>query len=413
MNSRVVVTGLGAISPLGADLAQTWGGMKQGKSGIGRITRFDASLNATQIAGEVPDFDPTRYMDRKDAKRTARFAQYAIAAAKQAWEQSGLDITTLKAERVGVFIGSGMGALDVLEEQILTLGAKGPDRVSPFLIPQTIVNMAAGNVAIHLGAKGPNLCQVSACATGGHSIGDAFHRLQRGEVDVMIAGGAESTICSTAIAGFNAAKALSTRNDDPQRASRPFEAERDGFVMGEGAGIVILETLEHAQKRGATILAEIVGYGMTGDAYHITSPGPGGEGLMRAMEMATRDAGIGPEAIGYVNAHGTSTHLNDKTETQAYKAYFGERAAQIPISSTKSMTGHLLGAAGGIEAIATIMALHEGIVPPTINLTTPDPECDLDYVPNQARPHQAEYAMSNNLGFGGQNVSLIFKRWNA
>lgn len=413
MNSRVVVTGLGAISPLGADLTLTWDGMKQGKSGIGPITRFDATLNATKIAGEVPDFEPTRYMDRKDAKRTARFAQFAIAAAKQAWEHAGLSIEQLQPERVGVFIGSGMGALDVLEEQILTLGAKGPDRVSPFLIPQTIVNMAAGNVAIHLGAKGPNLCQVSACATGGHAIGDAFHMLQRGEVDVMIAGGAESTICSTAIAGFNAAKALSTRNDDPQHASRPFEANRDGFVMGEGSGIVILETLEHAQKRGATILAEIVGYGLTGDAYHITSPGPGGDGLVRAMQMAARDAGIGPEAIGYVNAHGTSTHLNDKTESEAYRTYFGERAKQVPVSSTKSMTGHLLGAAGGIEAIATVMALHEGIVPPTINLETPDPECDLDYVPNQARQHQAEYAMSNNLGFGGQNVSLIFKRWNA
>lgn len=413
MNARVVVTGLGAISPLGADLTQTWEGMKQGKSGIGRITRFDASAHATQIAGEVPDFDPTRYMDRKDAKRTARFAQFAIAAAKQAWGQAGLDLSTMQPERVGVFIGSGMGALDVLEEQILTLNAKGPDRVSPFLIPQTIVNMAAGNVAIHLGAKGPNLCQVSACATGGHSIGDAFHLLQRGDADVMIAGGAEATICATAIAGFNAAKALSTRNDAPEAASRPFDADRDGFVMGEGAGIMILETLEHAQKRGARILAEIVGYGLTGDAYHITSPGPEGEGLVRAMEMAARDAGITPDVIGYVNAHGTSTHLNDKTETQAYKTFFGERAKQVPISSTKSMTGHLLGAAGAIEAIATVMALHEGVVPPTINYTTPDPECDLDYVPNHARRHQAEYAMSNNLGFGGQNVSLIFKRWNA
>ncbi|MNK71514.1 3-oxoacyl-[acyl-carrier-protein] synthase 2 [compost metagenome] len=412
MNSRVVVTGLGAISPLGADLAQTWEGMKQGKSGIGPITRFDATHNATKIAGEVPDFDPTRYMDRKDAKRTARFAQFAIAASKQAWEHAGLDIEKLQPERVGVFIGSGMGALDVLEEQILTLGAKGPDRVSPFLIPMTIVNMAAGNVAIHLGAKGPNLCQVSACATGGHAIGDAFHRLQRGEVDVMIAGGAEATICSTAIAGFNSAKALSSNNEAGSQASRPFDANRDGFVMGEGSGILILETLEHAQKRGARILAEVVGYGMTGDAYHITSPGPEGEGLVRAMEMAARDAGVGPEAIGYVNAHGTSTNLNDKTETQAYKAYFGDRAKQLPISSTKSMTGHLLGAAGGIEAIATVMALNEGILPPTINLQTPDPDCDLDYIPNQARKAQADYAMSNNLGFGGQNVSLIFKRWN-
>lgn len=413
MNSRVVVTGLGAISPLGADLKLTWEGMKQGKSGIGPITHFDASHHATRIAGEASDFDPTRYMDRKEAKRTARFAQFAIAAAKQAWEHAGLQIDALVPERVGVYIGSGMGALDVLEEQILTMGAKGPDRVSPFLIPMTIVNMAAGNVAIHLGAKGPNLCQVSACATGGHAIGDAFHRLQRGEVDVMIAGGAEATICATAIAGFNSAKALSTSNDDPQKASRPFDAGRDGFVMGEGGGILILETLEHAQKRGARILAEVVGYGLTGDAYHITSPGPEGEGLVRAMQMAARDAGIGPEAIGYINAHGTSTSLNDKTETQAYKAFFGERAASIPISSTKSMTGHLLGAAGGIEAIATVMALHEGIVPPTINQENADPDCDLDYIPNQARQHQAEYAMSNNLGFGGQNVSLIFKRWNA
>ncbi len=411
MNSRVVVTGLGALSPLGADLEKTWEGLTQGRSGIGPITRFDATTHATRIAGEVPDFDPTRYMDRKEAKRTARFAQFAIAAAKQAWAHAGLEGAQVDHERVGVYIGSGMGALDVLEEQILIMNAKGPDRVSPFFIPMTIVNMAAGNVAIHLGAKGPNLCQVSACATGGHSIGDSFHRLQRGEVDVMIAGGAEAVIGATAIAGFNAVKALSTSNDDPTHASRPFDSERDGFVMGEGAGIMILETLEHAQKRGARILGEIVGYGLSGDAYHITSPGPEGEGLTRAMLMASRDAGIGPEAIGYVNAHGTSTSLNDMTETQAYKTYFGERAASVPISSTKSMTGHLLGAAGGIEAIATVMALHSGILPPTINQRNPDPACDLDYIPNQARQQQVEYAMSNNLGFGGQNVSLIFKRW--
>jgi 3-oxoacyl-[acyl-carrier-protein] synthase II len=412
MNSRVVVTGLGAISPLGTDLAQTWEGLKGGRCGIGPITRFDASKHATRIAGEVPDFDPTLYMERKEAKRTARFAQFAIAAAKQAWEHAHLSADQVAPERVGVYIGSGMGALDVLEEQILTMEGKGPDRVSPFFIPMTIVNMAAGNVAIHLGAKGPNLCQVSACATGGHSIGDAFHRLQRGDVDVMIAGGAEAVIGATAIAGFNAAKALSTRNDDPAHASRPFDLERDGFVMGEGAGIMILETLSHAQQRGARILGEIVGYGLSGDAYHITSPGPEGEGLVRAMEMAVRDAGLTPDAIGYVNAHGTSTHLNDKTETMAYKAYFGARVKDVPISSTKSMTGHLLGAAGALEAIATVMALHSGILPPTINQLIPDPDCDLDYVPNRARPHQAEYAMSNNLGFGGQNVSLIFKRWN-
>lgn len=412
MKPRVVVTGLGAISPLGATLAQTWEGFKQGKSGVRPITRFDASQHATRIAGEVPDFDPTCFMDRKEAKRTARFAQFAIAAAKQAWGHAGLDMGQLTPERVGVYVGSGMGALDFLEEQIGVLTTKGPDRVSPFLIPMTIVNMAAGNVAIHLGAKGPNLCQVSACATGAHAIGDAFHRLQRGEVDVMIAGGAEAVIGGTAMAGFNAAKAMSTRNDDPTAASRPFDLERDGFVMGEGAGLVILETLEHAQARGARILAEIVGYGLTADAYHITSPGPEGEGLVRAMQMALRDAGLEAQAIGYVNAHGTSTSLNDKTETQAYKTLFGDRARQVPISSTKSMTGHLLGAAGGVEAIACVMALSEGILPPTINLRNPDPDCDLDYVPNQARAQQVEVAMSNNLGFGGQNASLIFKRWN-
>lgn len=413
MKHRVVITGLGAITPLGSSVSKYWEGLKAGQSGIAAIAAIDASALPVQFAGEVKDFEPTEYMDRKEAKRTARFSHFAIAAAKQAWADAGLDRDRLDMERVGVFIGSGMGALDVIEEETLKLRDKGADRVSPFLIPSVIVNMAGGNVAIHLGAKGPNLCHVSACSTGAHAIGDAFRQLQYGEVDVMLAGGTEATVTPLAIAGFAAAKALSSghASGDPTRASRPFDVDRNGFVMGEGAGVLVLETLEHAQARGARILAEVVGYGMTDDAHHITMPAPEGEGVQRAMKKALKDAGLEPKDVDYINAHGTSTGANDKYESAAYRGVFGEHAKQIPISSTKSMTGHLLGAAGAVEAIACVMAMNEGILPPTINLESPDPDCDLDYVPNVARKAQVDVCMSNNMGFGGHNASLVFRRF--
>ncbi|MBO9540429.1 beta-ketoacyl-ACP synthase II [bacterium] len=413
MKHRVVITGLGAITPLGSSVTKYWEGLKEGKSGIASIASIDASALPVQFAGEVKDFEPTEYMDRKEAKRTARFSQFAIAAAKQAWADAGLDKDSLDMERVGVFIGSGMGALDVIEEETLKLRDKGADRVSPFLIPSVIVNMAGGNVAIHLGAKGPNLCHVSACSTGAHAIGDAFRQLQYGDVDVMLAGGTEATVTPLAIAGFAAAKALSSghASGDPTRASRPFDVDRNGFVMGEGAGVLVLETLEHAQARGAKILAEVVGYGLTDDAHHITMPAPEGEGVQRAMKKALKDAGLSPEDVDYINAHGTSTGANDKYESAAYRGVFGEHAKQIPISSTKSMTGHLLGAAGAVEAIACVMAMNEGILPPTINLESPDPDCDLDYVPNTARKAEVNVCMSNNMGFGGHNASLVFRRF--
>jgi 3-oxoacyl-[acyl-carrier-protein] synthase II len=411
MKHRVVVTGLGALSPLGPTLETTWEGLKAGKSGIGPITLFDASEMPVKFAGEVPDFDPTAYMEKKEAKRTARFAQFAIAASKQAWRDAGLSIDHVDPERVGVFIGSGMGGLDVIQEEVIKLHERGASRVSPFLIPTVIVNMAAGNVAIHLGVKGPNLCQVSACSTGAHAIGDAFRLLQHGEVDVMLAGGTEAVITGLGVAGFSSAKALSPGHEsgDPTRASRPFDAARNGFVMGEGAGVVVLETLEHAQARGARILAEVVGYGMTNDAHHITMPAPEGEGAQRAMRLALKDAGLTPSDVSYINAHGTSTGANDKYETAAYRGVFGDKVP--PVSSTKSMVGHLLGAAGAVEAIACVKALEEGILPPTINLENADPECDLDYVPNQARRAEVEVVMSNNMGFGGHNASLILRRF--
>lgn len=411
MKQRVVVTGLGAITPLGSSTQAYWDGLIAGRSGIRTITAFDASKFATRIAGEVPDFELERWIpDRKEARRLGRFSQFAIAAAKQALADAGLTVDEAKRDRIGVSLGSGMGALGVIEEQSAVLTSRGPDRVSPFTVPLMIPNMAAGNVAIALGVRGPNVCTVTACASGSHAIGDAFKILQRGEADVMLAGGTESVITPLGIAAFSNARTLSERNDEPTRASRPFDLNRDGFVMGEGSGIIVLETLEHAQARGARIYAEVVGYGLTGDAYHMTAPAPGGEGIARAMRQALADAGLTIEDVDYVNAHGTSTPLNDKLETEAMKAVFGARAYQVPLSSVKSMTGHLLGAAGGIEAVATALTLYHGIMPPTINYETPDPECDLDYVPNVARKGDVRVAMSNNMGFGGHNASLVFRK---
>ncbi|MFP5502103.1 MAG: beta-ketoacyl-ACP synthase II [Candidatus Sericytochromatia bacterium] len=412
MTHRVVVTGLGAVTPLGNTVEAYWEGLKAGRSGIGCITQFDATNFSTRIAGEVKDFDVHAYVpDRKEARRLARFSQFAIAASKQAVADAKLDMEHLDTEEIGVYIGSGMSALGVIEEQNAVLASKGPDRVSPFTVPLMIPNMASGNVAIAIGARGPNVCAVTACASGSHAIGDAFRMLQHGEAEVMIAGGTESVITPLGIASFASAKTLSNRNDAPEKASRPFDAERDGFVMGEGAGVLVLETLEHAQKRGATIYAELVGYGLSADAFHMTAPAPEGEGAARAMRKALTAAGLKPEDVDYINAHGTSTALNDKLETQAVKAVFGPHAHKLAISSTKSMTGHLLGAAGGIEAVATVLALRDGVLPPTINLEHPDPECDLDYVPNQARTQPIEVAMSNNMGFGGHNASLVFKKF--
>jgi 3-oxoacyl-[acyl-carrier-protein] synthase II len=412
MRTRVVVTGLGAITPLGVGVEATWEAMKAGKSGIRSVPRLVEAGMPVTFAGTVESFDAAAHMDRKDAKRMARFSQFAVAAAREAWQASGLDMARLDAERVGVYVGSGMGGLDVLEEEILKLRDRGPGRVSPFFIPTVIANMAAGNVAIQLGARGPNMCHVTACASGAHAIGEAFRALQRGEVDVILAGGAESTITPIGIAGFAAAKALSPghASGDPARASRPFDADRNGFVMGEGAAVLVLETLEHATARGATIWAELAGYAATDDAFHITSPPDDGEGIQRAMRRALADAGLEPSAIGYVNAHGTSTELNDAGETAALKAVFGDHARRLAVSSTKSMTGHLLGAAGAVEALATVLALTHGILPPTINHETPDPACDLDVVPNVAREARIEAAMSNNMGFGGHNASLVLRR---
>jgi 3-oxoacyl-[acyl-carrier-protein] synthase II len=407
---RVVVTGLGAVTPLGTGVEKFWEGLMAGRSGVRTITQFDATNFPTTIAGEVPDFDVTQWVSNvKEARRLGRFSQFAIAACKQAVQMAGLEITPENAERVGVYIGSGMGALGVIEEQNAVLAAKGPDRVSPFTVPLMIPNMASGNVAIAIGAKGPNVCTVSACASGSHAVGDAFKLLQRGDADVMIAGGAESVITPLGIASFASAKTLSSRNDAPEKASRPFDNERDGFVMGEGAGAIVMETLEHAQARGATIYAEIVGYGLTADAYHMTAPPADGEGLVRAMRIALKDAGLKPEDVDYINAHGTSTSLNDRVETAAVKEVFGEHAKKMPLSSIKSMIGHLLGAAGGVEAVATVLTINRGMLPPTINQEVPDPDCDLDYVPNQARAMKVDVAMSNNLGFGGHNASVIFR----
>jgi 3-oxoacyl-[acyl-carrier-protein] synthase II len=406
-----VVTGLGALTPLGNTTEEFWAALQQGKSGIGPITRFDATEYPTRIAGEVRGFDPLAFVDKKEARRLDPYLQYAIAAAVMAVEDAGLDVSTVDRDRFGVLVGSGIGGITTLLETHRTLLAKGPDRVSPFFIPMLIINMASGLISMRFGAKGPNSAVVTACATGNHAIGDATRIIQYGHADVMIAGGAEAIIVDLTFAGFCAMKAMSTRNDEPTRASRPFDADRDGFVCGEGAGLMILESLAHAVRRGARIYGEVIGYGMTGDAHHMTAPDPEGDGAARAMAAALRDAGIGPSAVQYINAHGTSTPYNDKFETLAIKRVFGEHAARLAVSSTKSMTGHLLGAAGGIEAIATVLALHHGVLPPTINYERPDPECDLDYVPNQARKQDIEIALSNAFGFGGTNATLALRAY--
>ena len=408
---RVVITGLGAITPIGNDLASYWQGLLAGRSGVGPITHFDAAQHVTRIAAEVKGFDPLEYLDAKDAKRTDRFAQFAIAASKQALANAKLAITDLNAEQVGVMIGTGVGGLKVMEEQQSVYLNKGPSRCSPFMVPMMIANMAAGLTAIHTGAKGPNSCAVTACAAGSNAIGDAFRIVQNGYAQAMICGGTEAAITPLSFAGFASARALSTRNDDPDHASRPFDKGRDGFVMGEGAGILILEELEHALSRGAHIYAEMVGYGMTCDAYHMTAPVPGGAGAARSMELALKDAGVSPLEVSYINAHGTSTPANDPTETAAIKTALGDCATQIPVSSTKSMTGHLLGGSGGIEGVAVCMAVANDRVPPTINLQDPDDGCDLDYVPNKSRAHTIDVAMSNSFGFGGHNVTLVFRKY--
>jgi len=408
---RVVITGVGAVTPVGNTAEEFWQALMEGRSGIGPITRFDTTGFDTRIAGELKGFDPLKYIDKKDDRKFDPFLKYAVASAAMAVEDAALKTDKVEATRFGVLVGSGIGGLETLLDNYEALRTKGPDRVSPFLIPMLIVNMASGAISMRLGAKGPNTAVVTACATGNHAIGDAAKIIQRGDADVMIAGGAEAIIIPLAIAGFSQMKAMSTRNDDPAHASRPFDAERDGFVCGEGAGIMVLESLEHASRRGARIYAEIVGYGMTGDAHHMTAPDPEGDGATRAMSAALRDAGLDPSEVGYINAHGTSTPYNDKFETFAIKRVFGEHARTLAVSSTKSMTGHLLGAAGGIEAIATTFAIHRGMLPPTINYEKPDPDCDLDYVPNHARQQEVEVALSNAFGFGGTNATLAFRKF--
>jgi len=407
---RVVVTGLGLITPLGIGVDSTWQALCEGRSGIGRITRFDPTGYPSQIAGEVKGFDPAAFIEKKDIKKMDTFIQFAVGASQMAVDDAGLKVSPEEADRVGVYIGAGIGGLPAIEHYHKVLLQKGPDRITPFFIPMVIINLASGQVAIRLGARGPNSCAVTACATGNHCIGDAFRIIQRGEADVMLAGGTESCIVPLTVAGFSAAKALSTRNGEPTRASRPFDKDRDGFVLGEGAGVLVLEELDRARRRGARIYAELVGYGMNSDAYHITAPSENGEGAVRCMELAIRDAGISKDEVGYINAHGTST-MADAIETRAIKQVFGERAYRIPVSSTKSMTGHLLGAAGGVEAVFSILAIHRNLLPPTINLDHPDPECDLDYIPWKARPASVTAVLSNSFGFGGVNACLLFKRF--
>ncbi|GIV10062.1 MAG: 3-oxoacyl-[acyl-carrier-protein] synthase 2 [Fimbriimonadales bacterium] len=407
MRCRVVITGLGLVTPLGLGKEALWEGLTLPRRVIAPITRFDATGYATRIAAEVREFDPTQFMDKKDARRASRFIQFAIAATTLALHDSGLIINDANREQVGVLIGSGIGGIDYMDTQVRALDRHGPDRVSPFLPAMMISDMAAGMVSIHFGIKGPNLCAVTACSTGADSIGLAARLIEYGDAEVMLAGGAEAAIEPIGIAGFCAARAMSTRNDDPEHASRPFDAERDGFVMGEGAGVLVLESWEHAQARGAHIYAEILGYGMTADAYHITQPDPEGDGAMRAMRNALRNAGLQPTDIHYINAHGTSTRYNDAKETLAIKRLFGEYAYQLPISSTKSVTGHLLGAAGAVEAATCVLALQHQVIPPTINYEHPDPECDLDYVPNEPRPANLRCVMTNSFGFGGHNSVLV------
>jgi 3-oxoacyl-[acyl-carrier-protein] synthase II len=408
---RVVVTGLGLLTPLGVGVKKSWEGLIAGNSGIKKITRFDASSFQTQIAGEVDSFNPEEYIELKEIKKMDRFIHFALAASSMAVEDSHLQITERIADRVGVYVGAGMGGLPEIERFHSVVVERGPKRITPFFIPMTIINLAAGHISIKFKARGPNVSHATACATGSHSIGDAFRSIQRGDADVMITGGTESVITPLGIGGFNAMKALSTRNDEPEKASRPFDRDRDGFVMGEGAGILILEDLEFAIKRNAEIYAEIVGYGLSADAYHITSPSPGGEGAARCMRMALNDAGVDPFSVDYINAHGTSTKHGDELETAAIKTVFKEHALEIAVSSTKSMIGHSLGAAGGVEAVICILSITNNIIPPTINLDSPDPECDLDYVPHSARQADVNYALSNSFGFGGTNACLLFKRY--
>jgi 3-oxoacyl-[acyl-carrier-protein] synthase II len=407
----VVVTGVGLLSSVGIGTEATWQGVLAGKSGIGPITAFDAQLFSCRIAGEIQSFDPATYIEKKEIKKMGRFIQFAIAAADCATTSAGLRVDPAEAENVGVYIGSGIGGFEVIEREHQTLLEHGPRRISPFFIPATIVNLASGYVSIRNGAKGPNSATATACTTSAHSIGDSFRLIQRGDADVMICGGTEACITPMGIGGFAAMRALSTRNDEPQRASRPWDLNRDGFVVGEGSGILVLEELEHARRRGAHILAEIVGYGMSADAFHVTAPPTDGDGAFRVMRNALRDAGLQPEQIDYINAHGTSTDVGDRAETAAIKRCFGAHAYKVAVSSTKSMTGHLLGGAGGLEAGITVLAIRDQVAPPTINYETPDPECDLDYVPNQARPMRIDCALSNSFGFGGTNGALIFKRF--
>jgi 3-oxoacyl-[acyl-carrier-protein] synthase II len=407
---RVVVTGVGVVSPLGTGNRKNWDALVAGRSGIGLITRFDAAEMPVKIAGEVKDFVAEEFIDKKEIKKMDLFIQYSLAAAQFAMEDSGLVIDEANAERVGVLVGAGLGGLPTIERYHLAFLEGGYKKISPFFIPMLIINLAPGHISIKYGAKGPNISSVSACATATHSIGDAYHIIRRGDADAMIAGGTESTVTPLGIGGFAVMKALSDRNDDPQAASRPFEKNRDGFVLGEGAGIVVLEEYEAAKKRGARIYAEVVGYGLTGDAYHLTAPAPGGEGAARCMRMALKNAGVNPDEVDYINAHGTSTPMNDLYETMAVKTVFGDHAKKLMVSSTKSMTGHALGAAGGMEAVFTMMAMDKGVVPPTINYQEPDPELDLDYVPNTARDAKIRYAMSNNFGFGGTNATLLFRK---
>lgn len=411
MKKRVVITGLGAITPIGTGKDEFWQALLAGKSGIGSITRFDASEYRTRVAGEVKDFEPEKYIDKKEAKRMDRCTQFAVAATRMAFEDSGMDLEQVDRSRIGLVVGTGIGGIDTLHDQYKTLFDKGPGRISPFFVPMMIANMAAGQTSIAFGLQGPSTCVVTACATGTNAIGDAFKIIQRGDADAMVAGGTEACISPAAVAGFCAMKAMSTRNDEPAKASRPFEKERDGFVMGEGAGVVILESLEHALARGARIYAEISGYGFNADAYHITAPAPEGVQAAKCMQMAIKDAGLVPNDVSYINAHGTSTPPNDKNETLAIKSLFGEHAYKLTVSSIKSMTGHLLGAAGGIEAIASVLSVANDMVPPTINYENPDDELDLDYVPNKARQQVVEVAISNSFGFGGHNATILVKKY--
>ncbi len=411
MKRRVAVTGIGLVTPLGTGTEKTWQGLVNGRSGVGPITRFDASAHAAQIAAEVKDFTPEKWFEKKQARNLDLFVQYAIAAADMAWKDAGLTVTGDNAERIGVITGCGMGGLPTIEEYHKVYLDRGPRRITPFFIPRVIPNMPSGHISMHIGAKGPNLALSTACAAGTHAVGEAFRHIVHGDCDVVVTGGTESVVCPLAVGGFSSMKALSTRNDDPEAASRPFDLERDGFIIAEGAGMLVLEELEAARARGARIYAEMVGFGLSSDAYHIAAPPESGEGAARCMAMALRDAGMNPEEIGYINAHGTSTPLNDRCETTAIKTVFGDHARKLAISSTKSMTGHMLGGAGGIESAFMALMLHHGIITPTINLEHPDPDCDLDYVPNIARELQVEAAMSNSFGFGGTNGVTIMKRF--